>query len=204
MNTFRTLQASFSSLININSSDWHSLIICHNLEHRLVLEKINNFQDIDRAIDWNKNLTLTCSRKHDHLTNSFRSIVMIISINCLLENLFSSKFNIRVQAYILCYNFSFSGAAGGKPLTDLDNVVLDIIGRDSVYLKGLQQPDDAPVMGAVGDSQSSNTSSQSNGEVILSLPGIANKLMSKSTLIILHNWTCHFHILKLVLFYLLF
>jgi len=34
--------------------------------------------------------------------------------------------------------------SGGSELTDLDNIVLDVIGKDSSYLNGLGQDDEAP------------------------------------------------------------
>jgi len=41
---------------------------------------------------------------------------------------------------------SSSGAGGGKQLTEVDEAVLDILDRKTVFFKGLQEPDDPPIM----------------------------------------------------------
>ena len=43
---------------------------------------------------------------------------------------------------------SNQSGAGGSKLTELDNIILDVIGRESSYLNGLNQADEAPAFGA--------------------------------------------------------
>lgn len=39
---------------------------------------------------------------------------------------------------------SKKSGAGGSNLSELDNIILDVIGRESSYLNGLDQDDEAP------------------------------------------------------------
>ena len=59
--------------------------------------------------------------------------------------------------------------AAGQTLTQLDNIILDVIGQDSSYLQGLHQRDDPPVF-ASGSTENNinllNTSSFSMFESV--------------------------------------
>ena len=47
--------------------------------------------------------------------------------------------------------------AGGSELSDLDNIILDVIGKDSTYLNGLGQDDQPPSFSQLTRSEENKT-----------------------------------------------
>lgn len=69
-----------------------------------------------------------------------------------------------------------TGEGGSCCLTALDEAVLDVLGRDSTYLKGIDVPKDAPVLPAL---QGSRISQRNDSDQILSFPGTFNYKFKK-------------------------
>lgn len=67
------------------------------------------------------------------------------------------------------YN-KMSGSGGEQPLTRVDEAMLDILGRDTVYERGLEMDDDSPVINS-SLAVPSNTTQASADSLILSFPG---------------------------------
>ena len=62
----------------------------------------------------------------------------------ILQNFLLRNFAIKISPKFR--NLRNSAHACSTPLTKLDNVMLDIIGRDTVFFKGTGLQDDDPVM----------------------------------------------------------
>jgi hypothetical protein len=75
-----------------------------------------------------------------------------------------------------------TGAAGQK-LSALDDMVLNIIGRDSVYLKGLEQPDDPPILSPESEDTHSATNFVFDGSGDDSMVGDAGNINLKNIFI---------------------
>lgn len=50
-----------------------------------------------------------------------------------------------------------TGQGGAEQLSPLDHAVLDIIGRESVQIKGLGLPDDSPQIGPTAEAQNNQS-----------------------------------------------
>ena len=71
------------------------------------------------------------------------NIVQITYVTCHLQVLWD---NIKRQTRRKLDHNSQSGSGGDQQLTRVDEALLDIIGRETVNEKGLEEPDDSPVI----------------------------------------------------------
>lgn len=78
--------------------------------------------------------------------------------------------NIRRNSVKKVQQSNQTGEGGSARLSPLDDAVLDVIGRESVYLKGTDLPDDLPIIPKAVTNPPSNSSLPARAEIVENKP----------------------------------